>query len=151
MGARERVTKLASLNVESVARAVTGVGKLGRGRRPTLSPAVCRNCGGDGARDRTVVPGEDHDTNAVALCDGCAEGRTTACSRADCGGLPVDRDLVVERDGGRCRGCGVREALVVGDVLHLHAVVSPAADGHRHVHNVVALCPICHERVHDGG
>jgi 5-methylcytosine-specific restriction endonuclease McrA len=58
---------------------------------------------------------------------------------------------VVGRDDGRCRGCGVREALVVGDVLHLHAVVAPDAGGHRHVHNVVALCPICHERVHERG
>ncbi|MFC4407068.1 HNH endonuclease [Haloarchaeobius iranensis] len=151
MGARERVTKLASLNVDSAARAVAEAGGIGRRHEPALSPGTCRNCGDDGARERAVVTGGDGERNAISLCEGCTADRTTGGSRADCDGLPVDRAAVVERDDARCRGCGVREALVVGDVLHLHAVVSTAASGHRHVHNVVALCPICHERVHDSG
>jgi hypothetical protein len=67
MGARERVTRLASVHVESATRAVAGVGTLGRGRRPTLPSDVCRNCGTDGARERPLVGCEDHDANAIAL------------------------------------------------------------------------------------
>jgi 5-methylcytosine-specific restriction endonuclease McrA len=151
MGAREQVAKLASLNVDVAARAVAEMGGIGRRQEPALSPATCRNCGNEGAREWAIVPGGDDERNDIALCEGCAADRTTDGSLADCGGLPVARAVVLERDDGRCRGCGVREALVVGDVLHLHAVVPPAASGHRHVHNVVALCPICHERVHDSG
>ncbi|WP_256298854.1 HNH endonuclease [Haloarchaeobius salinus] len=151
MGARERVTKFASVNVDAAARAIAEVGGIGRRQEPALSPDVCRNCGDDGASERAIVPECDHEWNAIALCPDCAADRTEGGSRADCGGLPVDRDRVIDRDDGRCRGCGVREALVVGDVLHLHAVVPVATGGHRHVHNVVALCPICHERVHDRG
>ncbi|MFD1644832.1 hypothetical protein [Haloarchaeobius litoreus] len=145
------MTKLASLNVDAAARAVAGVGGIGRKEHPALEPGVCRNCGDDGARRRAIVPDGDHGRNDIRLCQDCADDRTAGGSRADCGGLPVERDTVTDRDDERCRGCGVREALVFGDVLHLHAVVSPAAGGHRHVHNVVALCPICHERVHGSG
>lgn len=151
MGARERVTKLASVNVDAAARAVAEVGSIGRRQESALSPGVCRNCGDEGAGERAIVPDASHGRNGVALCGDCAADRTAGGTRADCSGLPVDRDRVVERDDGRCRGCGVREALVVGDDLHLHTVVAPAASGHRHLHNVVALCPICHERVHDSG
>jgi len=151
MGARERVTELASVNVGLAVRAVAEVGRIGRSHEPALSSGTCRNCGNDGARERAIVPGGDDERNAIPLCEGCGADRTTGGSRADCDGLPVDRAVVLERDDGRCRGCGVREARVVGDGLHRHAVVSTAASGHRHVHNVVALCPICHERVHDSG
>lgn len=148
MGARERVTRLASLNVDAAARAVAQVGGFGRDDAGTLPSGVCRNCGDEGARERPIVPDADGERNGIELCADCADERG---ARGDCGALPVDRDRVVDRDDGRCRGCGVREALVVGDVLHTHAVVPPAGDGHRHVHNVVALCPICHERVHGSG
>lgn len=149
MGARERVTRFASSNVDAAARRVAAVGGFGRRRASTLPADVCRNCGERGASERAVVPGEEHAANNVALCDGCAADRSAAGDATDCEGLPVDRERVVDRDDGRCRGCGVREALVVGDVLHRHAVVPPSAGGHRHRHNVVALCPICHERVHE--
>lgn len=126
----------------------------------------CHNCGTDALRTtverRRLVPEEPAaDGNAVSLCDDCHDDADTAenpeggdvAGRLDYDGCahdahPVDAAAVRARDDGRCRGCGVRERIVVGDDLHLHPVVPIAGDGFRHAHNYVCLCPTCHRKVH---
>jgi len=127
---------------------------------------LCQNCGTDALRTtverRRIVPDEPaSDRNAVSLCDDCHDGAHAAERRdgsAVAGRLPydgcahdahpVDAAAVRARDDDRCRGCGVRERIVVGDDLHLHPVVPIAGDGYRHPHNYVSLCPTCHRAVH---
>jgi|GEM_PF-1230253 hypothetical protein len=123
----------------------------------------CHNCGEDSlsavVATRRLVPDEPStDGNEVSLCDDCHDHAYTAedaetrsaprygnCSSS---ALTVDASVVRDRDDHRCRGCGVRETIVVGDDLHLHPVVPIAGDGFRHPHNYVCLCPTCHRKVH---
>lgn len=123
---------------------------------------TCGNCGRDELSvtvdGRTVVPDEPAaDRNRVSLCEDCHAAtptgpRSTAMrSFRQCvrDGHVVDADAIRERDDRRCRGCGVRERIVVGDDLHVHPVVPIDAGGYRHAHNHVCLCPTCHRRCHD--
>ena len=138
---------------------------------------TCQNCARDAldaaVDDRALVPGEPtNDRNRVTLCDDCHAAVQTAAASgadstagdsatatADCGHGAFDRcahqahavnaDAVRARDDRRCRGCGVRERIVVGDTLHVHPVVPIDAAGYRHAHNYVSLCPTCHRRLHD--
>jgi len=79
MGARERVTELASVNVGLAIRAVAEVGRIGRRHEPALSSGTCRNCGNGGARERAIVPGGD---DAIAgLAGGSSRRLPTALHR----------------------------------------------------------------------
>jgi hypothetical protein len=123
----------------------------------------CQNCGrdhGEATVDRRrLVPTESPDDgNEMTLCDAChadvppSDGHDTAADAADaCTQTPraIDADAVRARDAHRCRGCGVRERIVVGSGLHVHPVVPIEAAGYRHAHNFVSLCPLCHRRLHD--
>lgn len=121
----------------------------------------CQNCGQEDSavdvRYYPLVPGEpESDRNRVSLCEDCrqlaptASGRDATHSVAACkaGTSGVDAATARDRDDWRCRGCGVRERIVVGDDLHRHAVVPIDAGGFRHAHNVVSVCPTCHRKVH---
>ncbi|WP_227131008.1 HNH endonuclease [Halorubellus salinus] len=145
---------------------------VGAGREFVLGD-TCQNCARDtlaaAVEDRALVPGEPaDDRNQVTLCDDChaaargaaaPSGDSTTADAASVGDRPFDRcahhahavdvDAVRARDDHRCRGCGVREHIVVGDTLHVHPVVPIDATGYRHAHNYVSLCPTCHRRLHD--
>jgi len=132
----------------------------------------CHNCGEDTlsavVRRRQLVPGESEaDGNRVSLCERChgdaptaettttdapapegASGTSTSRRRCAHAATAVDGDRVRDRDDHRCRGCGVRERIVVGDDLHVHAVVPISGGGYRHARNYVSLCPTCHRKVH---
>lgn len=127
----------------------------------------CHNCGRDSlsavVEARRLVPEEDStDGNEVSLCADCHDHAPTAEASTTDGGprtndyqhcrhtaAPVDETAVRDRDDHRCRGCGVRETIVVGDDLHLHPVVPTDDDGFRHPHNYVSLCPTCHRKLHE--
>lgn len=132
---------------------------------------ACHNCGTDGTavERRPIVPSESPgDGNEIALCPDCTD-RTpvldapaatpestgtpdvSASAFRTCATMnyPVNGDVVRARDDHTCRGCGVREALVVGDDLHLHPVVPIEHGGYRHPHNFVSLCTLCHRTVHE--
>jgi hypothetical protein len=122
----------------------------------------CRNCGRDSLEavvdHRHLVPTESReDGNEITLCDDChtdvptATGdATTNTSFDNCTkqAFAVDADVIRDRDGNRCRGCGVRERIVVGTGLHVHPVVPIEATGYRHARNYVSLCPPCHRKAH---
>ncbi|WP_323676337.1 HNH endonuclease [Halorubellus sp. PRR65] len=129
---------------------------------------TCQNCARDNlaaaVEDRALVPDEPVDErNQVTLCDDChADAPSEAAATADattgsgrsfepCANRAhaVDTDAIRARDDHRCRGCGVREHIVVGDDLHVHPVVPIDAAGYRHAYNYVSLCPTCHSRLHD--
>lgn len=140
----------------------TGSSDVRRANGRLVVGDFCRNCGRDGLEavvdDRHLVPAKPRaDGNEVTLCDDChADARTDdddastasfdACTR---GAPAIDADAVRARDEYRCRGCGVRERIVVGSGLHVHPVVPIDASGYRHAHNYVSLCPPCHRRTHD--
>ena len=123
----------------------------------------CRNCGRDRLEavvdSRHLVPAEAHeDRNEVTLCDDCHADVPTASDDAAAStsfdacwkrALAIDADAVRERDEHRCRGCGVRERIVVGSGLHVHPIVPIDASGYRHARNYVSLCPPCHRKAHD--
>jgi hypothetical protein len=132
---------------------------------------ACHNCGSDAESVERcpVVPTETQgDGNEIALCPECIERTPVLADPAGtpdalagtngsdggfrtCASMnyPIEPAHVRERDGQTCRGCGVREALVVGDDLHVHPVVPIENGGYRHPHNFVALCPLCHRAVHE--
>ncbi|MFC6953452.1 HNH endonuclease signature motif containing protein [Halorubellus litoreus] len=135
---------------------------------------TCQNCARDNLAaavdDHALVPDEPVDgRNQVTLCDDCHAAAATAASpstddstnvddstgddrsfdRCAHDGHAVDADTVRARDDHRCRGCGVREHIVVGDTLHVHPIVPIDATGYRHAHNYVSLCPTCHRRLHE--
>lgn len=80
-------------------------------------------------------------------CGGPLPGRAArcrACSRRLLNSgrrFGGNRDAVVERDGGCCRGCGVRGA---GKSLHVHH----RQPGRHDPSLLVTLCAACHARVH---
>jgi 5-methylcytosine-specific restriction endonuclease McrA len=143
------------------------------GSREFVLGDTCQNCARDNlaaAVDaRTLVPSETVDErNQVTLCDDCHAAAPTAVSpdanstsvddstgddrsfdRCMHDAHAVDADAVRARDDHRCRGCGVRDRIVVGDTLHVHPIVPIDAAGYRHAHNYVSLCPTCHRRLHD--
>jgi 5-methylcytosine-specific restriction endonuclease McrA len=123
----------------------------------------CRNCGRDGLEAvvdrRHLLPAESReDHNEVTLCGDChadvptaSDDATTNTSLDACTkqAVAIDADAVRDRDDYRCRGCGVRERIVVGSGLHVHPVVPIDANGYRHARNYVSLCPSCHRKAHD--
>jgi 5-methylcytosine-specific restriction endonuclease McrA len=123
----------------------------------------CRNCGRDGLEAvvdcRHLVPAEPRaNHNEVTLCDDChaavptgSDDPTTTASFDACTkqAFAIDADAVRARDEHHCRGCGVRERIVVGSGLHVHPVVPIDAAGYRHARNYVSLCPPCHRNAHD--
>ena len=122
----------------------------------------CRNCGRDRLEavvdGRHLIPAEPRTArNEVTLCDDChadvptgSDDATTNASLDACSkqGVAIDADAVRERDDHRCRGCGVRERIVVGSGLHVHPVVPIDGAGYRHARNYVSLCPPCHRTAH---
>lgn len=50
--------------------------------------------------------------------------------------------LVLERDGDKCRCCGMRQT------LHVHHVVFRSAQGDDVESNLVTLCELCHSAAH---
>jgi len=123
----------------------------------------CRNCGRDRleaiVEGRHLIPAEPRaDHNEVTLCDDCHADVPTATDDATASAsfdacakraLAIDAAAVRARDDHRCRGCGVRERIVVGSGLHVHPVVPIDATGYRHARNYVSLCPPCHRAAHD--
>ncbi|NHN40434.1 hypothetical protein G9C85_02130 [Halorubellus sp. JP-L1] len=140
-------------------RGTTANGSLVRGE-------CCHNCGADSLSAvvrRRLVPDEpETDRNRVSLCEPChadaptaddaggddAPHQSTSHRRCTHATTAVDAEAIHERDDRRCRGCGVRERIVVGDDLHLHAVVPLSESGYRHARNYVSLCPTCHRKLH---
>lgn len=159
----DRLKQATTDHVPAPLRSSTG---LDTTRTPTTG--CCDNCGRDALtvsiEHRHLVPTEEKDDgNYVALCEECHDAAPTAAAPmlADgAGGVStydtckrshpvIDSTLVRERDEHRCRGCGVRERIVVGDGLHVHPVVPTSSAGHRHPHNYVSLCPTCHRKLHE--
>lgn len=88
------------------------------------------------------------DANSAAAPGSATGANTLSFQQCAHDGHVVDVDAVRDRDDRRCRGCGVREHIVVGSDLHVHPVVPIDATGYRHAHNYVSLCPSCHQRLH---
>lgn len=99
------------------------------------------------ATDGGAVAGSSTDAARTQPADATAASTTyDTCRRSK---PPFETALVLDRDEHRCRGCGVRETIVVGDDLHVHPVVPTDGSGHRHPHNYVSVCPTCHRKLHD--
>lgn len=103
----------------------------------------CQNCGSEGEdRERRPIT----DEYRVVLCRDCRGARVARRQTvAECRGsvYPVERGTVLGSHGGTCVGCGAGDA-----DLELHAIVPIDGGGHPHPHNVVPLCPACHEAAH---
>ena len=120
--------------------------------RETPTVEECRNCGRSrvDVKPRVLVetPSSPSADNEIALCATCHSARKTPGPIEQCRtGVPVDRDQVIDGANGRCQSCG-REAVGDGPALEPHVVVPLDGPGHPHDHNVVALCPSCHEHSH---
>ncbi|WP_435360689.1 HNH endonuclease [Haloarchaeobius sp. DFWS5] len=159
MSHREAVRERTLRNVTAAKQVIAGLSLTqNEGHVEYASTSGCRNCGRDteSVASRSVVArellsGETAGPATARLCDRCADrldDHDKNFRRCGAAVLPVDRDAVLDRDDYRCRCCGVDERRVVGDRLHLHPVVPLDAGGHRHPHNLLTLCPVCHDAVH---
>ena len=111
------------------------------------SRTACINCGSEGVSvsQRAIVPDATESAiGTVPLCASCHVDRQDG--RSICGdAVPIDRERVIERNGGYCRTCG---QATDGTTLELHPIVPLSGRGYVHEYNVVALCPSCHDTLH---
>lgn len=55
------------------------------------------------------------------------------------------REVVLDRDGEQCQGCGTKDA-----ELHVHHIVPLGCGGTNTLRNLITLCDGCHGRIHGG-
>lgn len=63
----------------------------------------------------------------------------------------IARVAIYNRDGGRCRVCGMKLFLSSRDpfkVMHKHHVKYRSAGGEDTMENQIAICPKCHQQEH---
>lgn len=56
----------------------------------------------------------------------------------------IVKRFVLGRDDWKCRNCGR------GDMLDPHHVIYRSAGGSNHPNNLLTLCRVCHNDIHDG-